>query len=95
MTDFVTVTDEGLVRILRMNRPEKKNALTQAMYAAMAQGIESAGAEATTSATSSPRPAKAANSARRSCDFSMRWRVATNRWSPPYKVARSASAPPC
>ena len=45
MSDLVLVTDEGPVRIVRMNRPEKKNALTQAMYGAMAQGIESAGAD--------------------------------------------------
>jgi enoyl-CoA hydratase/carnithine racemase len=43
MNDLVTVTDEGPVRIIRMNRPEKKNALTMAMYDAMAQGIETAG----------------------------------------------------
>jgi enoyl-CoA hydratase/carnithine racemase len=42
MSDLVTVTDEGPVRIIRMNRPEKKNALTMAMYDAMAQGIETA-----------------------------------------------------
>jgi enoyl-CoA hydratase/carnithine racemase len=42
MTELVTVTDEGPVRIVRMNRPEKKNALTMAMYEAMASGIETA-----------------------------------------------------
>ena len=42
MTDLVVVTDDGLVRTVRMNRPEKKNALTMAMYDAMAGGIESA-----------------------------------------------------
>jgi enoyl-CoA hydratase/carnithine racemase len=42
MTELVTVTDEGSVRIVRMNRPEKKNALTMAMYEAMASGIETA-----------------------------------------------------
>ena len=42
MSDLVTVTDEGPVRVLRMNRPEKKNALTLAMYDAMAGAIESA-----------------------------------------------------
>jgi enoyl-CoA hydratase/carnithine racemase len=45
MTDLVTVSDEGAVRIIRMNRPEKKNALTMAMYDAMAQGIETAGSD--------------------------------------------------
>jgi len=42
MTDLVTVIDEGPVRTIRMNRPEKKNALTLAMYGAMAAAIESA-----------------------------------------------------
>ena len=42
MTDQVIVTDEGPVRTIRMNRPEKKNALTMAMYEAMAAAIESA-----------------------------------------------------
>ncbi|MBI3705911.1 MAG: crotonase/enoyl-CoA hydratase family protein [Rhizobiales bacterium] len=43
MSDLVLVTDEGTVRIVRMNRPEKKNALTMAMYDAMADAIETAG----------------------------------------------------
>jgi enoyl-CoA hydratase/carnithine racemase len=42
MGDLVIVTDDGPVRTVRMNRPEKKNALTMAMYDAMAGGIESA-----------------------------------------------------
>ena len=42
MTDSVIVTDEGAVRIIRMNRPEKKNALTQPMYAAMTQALNEA-----------------------------------------------------
>jgi enoyl-CoA hydratase/carnithine racemase len=45
MSELVKITDEGPVRIVRMNRPEKKNALTMAMYDVMAAGIESAGAE--------------------------------------------------
>ena len=32
MSDVVAVTDDGGVRTIRMNRPEKKNALTLAMY---------------------------------------------------------------
>src|SRR5258707_11377757 len=44
MTDLVIVTDDGAVRSVRMNRPEKKNALTAAMYDAMAEAIETADA---------------------------------------------------
>jgi enoyl-CoA hydratase/carnithine racemase len=42
VTEHVVVTDDGAVRIVRMNRPEKKNALTSAMYDAMAAALESA-----------------------------------------------------
>jgi enoyl-CoA hydratase/carnithine racemase len=42
MTEHVIVKDEGPIRTIRMNRPEKKNALTFAMYDAMAQAIEAA-----------------------------------------------------
>ena len=41
MSDLVIISDDGPVRTVRMNRPEKKNALTMAMYDAMAGGIES------------------------------------------------------
>ena len=44
MSELVIVSDEGPVRIVRMNRPEKKNALTMAMYDAMAAAIEGAAA---------------------------------------------------
>src|SRR5471030_2297566 len=43
MSELVLVTDDWPVRTIRMNRPEKKNALTMAMYDAMASGIENAG----------------------------------------------------
>ena len=43
MTEHVIVTDEGPIRIIRMNRPDKKNALTFAMYDAMSEAITSAG----------------------------------------------------
>jgi enoyl-CoA hydratase/carnithine racemase len=43
MPDII-VTDAGAIRTIRMNRPEKKNALTLAMYDAMAEAIESAAA---------------------------------------------------
>ncbi|MFN3351789.1 crotonase/enoyl-CoA hydratase family protein [Pseudorhodoplanes sp.] len=39
MSAQVSVRDDGAVRILRMNRPEKKNALTAGMYEAMAAAI--------------------------------------------------------
>jgi enoyl-CoA hydratase/carnithine racemase len=43
MTDQVIVTDDGPIRTVRMNRPDKKNALTAAMYDAMAEALETAG----------------------------------------------------
>jgi enoyl-CoA hydratase/carnithine racemase len=42
--DLVIVSDDGPVRTVRMNRPDKKNALTVPMYDALAAAIESAGA---------------------------------------------------
>lgn len=39
----ILVTDDGPVRTVRMNRPDKKNALTLAMYDAMSDAIEDAG----------------------------------------------------
>lgn len=42
MTDAIAVTDDGAVRTIRMNRPEKKNALTLAMYAAMTAALRDA-----------------------------------------------------
>ena len=39
----ILVSDDGPVSTIRMNRPEKKNALTLAMYDAMAEAIENAG----------------------------------------------------
>ncbi len=39
MSELVTVTDDGPVRTVRMNRPDKKNALTLPMYDAMATAI--------------------------------------------------------
>jgi enoyl-CoA hydratase/carnithine racemase len=42
MTGAITVTDDGAVRSVRMNRPEKKNALTLAMYAALTQALREA-----------------------------------------------------
>jgi enoyl-CoA hydratase/carnithine racemase len=42
MSDFVLVTDEGGIRTIRMNRPEKKNALTQPMYRTMTAALHEA-----------------------------------------------------
>jgi len=42
----ITITDEGPVRIIRMNRLDKKNALTLPMYEAMAEAIGGAGHDA-------------------------------------------------
>jgi enoyl-CoA hydratase/carnithine racemase len=46
MSDTIVVTDDGHVRTIRMNRPEKKNALTQPMYAAMTRALGEAAASA-------------------------------------------------
>lgn len=43
MTAEIVVTDEDGIRIVRMNRPEKKNALTQPMYAEMTRALRQAG----------------------------------------------------
>jgi len=42
MTDQVMVADQGAVRVIRFNRPEKKNALTQPMYAAITRALREA-----------------------------------------------------
>ena len=39
MTDLVTVEDSGGVRTIRWNRPDKKNAITRAMYDTMAKAL--------------------------------------------------------
>jgi enoyl-CoA hydratase/carnithine racemase len=46
MSDPVIVTDDGPVRLLRLDRPEKKNALTDAMYDLLSDALESAAASA-------------------------------------------------
>ena len=45
MTDLVKVSDKDGVRTIRMNRPDKKNALNADMYSAMAQAIANANLE--------------------------------------------------
>src|SRR4051812_11019096 len=44
MTDHVIVKDDGAIRLIRMNRPDKKNALTRDMHEAMTQALDSVGA---------------------------------------------------
>lgn len=39
MSDHIQIARHGAVQIIRMNRPDKKNALTRAMYATMTQAI--------------------------------------------------------
>jgi len=46
MSDLVVVSDDAAIRTIRMNRPDKKNALTQPMYAAMTRALGEAGADA-------------------------------------------------
>jgi enoyl-CoA hydratase/carnithine racemase len=44
-SENILVSDEGRVRIIRMNRPAKKNALTQAMYSALVDALSAADAD--------------------------------------------------
>jgi enoyl-CoA hydratase/carnithine racemase len=44
MSDLILVRDDGPIRTVRMNRPDKKNALTVPMYDAMVAALESADA---------------------------------------------------
>lgn len=44
MSAHVTITREGPVQILRINRPDKKNALSGEMYSALSDAIEAADA---------------------------------------------------
>ncbi|TIT77788.1 MAG: enoyl-CoA hydratase, partial [Mesorhizobium sp.] len=39
MTDHILIERRGAVHIIRMNRPDKKNALTRAMYAKMSAAL--------------------------------------------------------
>ncbi|HUI97228.1 MAG TPA: crotonase/enoyl-CoA hydratase family protein [Xanthobacteraceae bacterium] len=41
-SDLIRVSDDGPVRTVRINRPEKKNALTAPMYAALSAAFEAA-----------------------------------------------------
>jgi enoyl-CoA hydratase/carnithine racemase len=44
MSDQVLVADDGAVRTIRLNRPDKKNALTQPMYEIMTRSLTEAAA---------------------------------------------------
>ena len=46
MSEHVRVTQKGAVMAIRLARPERRNALTVAMYAAFANAIEQASADA-------------------------------------------------
>lgn len=45
VTDHILVERQGVVQIIRINRPDKKNALTRAMYAAMTAALAEADAD--------------------------------------------------
>lgn len=45
MTDHVLIERKGAVQIIRMNRPDKKNAITRAMYAAMSKALRDGDAD--------------------------------------------------
>lgn len=51
MTDHIIVGRHGAVQVIRMNRADKKNALTRAMYAAMAAALVEADADPQVRAT--------------------------------------------
>jgi enoyl-CoA hydratase/carnithine racemase len=42
MPGHIIVTDEGATRVITLRRPDKKNAITQAMYREMSQAIDTA-----------------------------------------------------
>jgi enoyl-CoA hydratase/carnithine racemase len=45
MSDHILVASNGAVAEIRLNRPEKKNAITAAMYAALADALEAAASD--------------------------------------------------
>jgi enoyl-CoA hydratase/carnithine racemase len=45
MTDHILVERHGAVQVVRMNRPDKKNALTRAMYARMSEALTAGDAD--------------------------------------------------
>lgn len=47
MSEHIKISRDGAVQIVRMNRPDKKNAITRAMYAAMARALTEGDADET------------------------------------------------
>ncbi|BCG89579.1 enoyl-CoA hydratase [Mesorhizobium sp. 113-3-9] len=47
MTDHILVERQGAIQVIRMNRPDKKNALTRAMYGKMSQTLAEGDADPT------------------------------------------------
>jgi enoyl-CoA hydratase/carnithine racemase len=47
MSEHIIIERRGAVQVIRMNRPDKKNAITRAMYAAMAAALTAGDAEST------------------------------------------------
>jgi len=45
MSENIQITRQGAVQVIRINRPEKKNALTRSMYAAMSDALRSGDAD--------------------------------------------------
>ena len=45
MSEHVLIERRGAVQVIRLNRPEKKNAITRAMYAAMAGALQAGDAD--------------------------------------------------
>jgi enoyl-CoA hydratase/carnithine racemase len=45
LTDHILIERQGAVQAIRMNRPDKKNAITRAMYAAMAAALREGDAD--------------------------------------------------
>jgi 1,4-dihydroxy-2-naphthoyl-CoA synthase len=90
MTEHVIVTDADGIRTIRMNWPDKKNALTLAMYEAMTAALEGANADDSVRCVliagwrifSRPRKAQTTSIALR-CASCPRSFAAASRWSRP------------
>lgn len=47
MSEHIEISRDGAVQVIRMNRPDKKNAITRAMYGAMAKALTDGDADET------------------------------------------------